>query len=336
MSLYTEARSWRLLKAGRLSLLAVLGLGLWAAVPAHATFPGANGKIVMQIGDGAIWTVNPDGTAAAPLEHNCCDYELSPAWSPDGTKLALGGAHASGCCGQSPGDIYLMNPDGSDAVDLTNNSADDREPAWSPDGRRIAFLRNLGDIYVMHPDGTNVTLLAHLSDAFLFDLTWSPDGSKLAFTLQGTTPTGAPAAVYTIDPDGGGLSRLAAGWEPSWSPDGARIAYATQGDIHLINPDGAGDTVLTETRGASEGDLFPTWSPDGSKIVFLRYLASPPSSALYTMIPDGSGQSQLTPNFVAGDLFDWQPIPSFKNASKKCKALPGDYRNHGQCVKASK
>jgi len=48
---------------------------------------------------------------------------------------------------------------------------------------------------------------------------------------------------------------------------------------------------------------------------------------------DGSGLHPIADRLPVNGI-DWQPIP-FKNASKKCKALPGDYRNHGQCVKAS-
>jgi hypothetical protein len=58
------------------------------------------------------------------------------------------------------------------------------------------------------------------------------------------------------------------------------------------------------------------------------------------MNADGSGQANRTNNLAVDDFPDWQPLPlttpTFKNASEKCKALPGDYRNHGQCVKASK
>ena len=59
-------------------------------------------------------------------------------------------------------------------------------------------------------------------------------------------------------------------------------------------------------------------------------------ASVIEMNPDGSGFANVS-NDEATELDpDWQPLPisPFKNRSKKCKALPGDYRNHGQCVKA--
>jgi TolB protein len=69
-----------------------------------------------------------------------------------------------------------MNADGSNALNLTDNPADDLEPAWSPDGRRIAFTSDRGgsrDIYVMNADGSGVTRLTEnpADDEFP---AWSP------------------------------------------------------------------------------------------------------------------------------------------------------------------
>jgi len=71
-----------------------------------------------------------------------------------------------------------MNADGSSAVNLTNNPANDEYPAWSPDVKRIAFDSsregNLNsDIYVMNADGTNQT---RLTDTTALDgiPVWSP------------------------------------------------------------------------------------------------------------------------------------------------------------------
>ncbi len=59
-------------------------------------------------------------------------------------------------------DLFIMDADGSNQTQLTNNSSDDWSPAWSPDGRRIAFywFRDVdAEIFVMDADGSNQTQL---------------------------------------------------------------------------------------------------------------------------------------------------------------------------------
>ena len=53
-------------------------------------------------------------------------------------------------------EIYMMNADGSNQINLTHHPADDRGPVWSPDGKRVAFFSNRDgneEIYVMYSDG---------------------------------------------------------------------------------------------------------------------------------------------------------------------------------------
>ena len=118
-------------------------------------------------------------------------------------------------------DIYVMDPDGSNVVRLTDHSADDYSPDWSPDGNRIMFLSDRYDrtgLYVMNADGSNVTLL--LGDAAgSGSFRWSPDGKQIAYYGQ----PGGNVDIYVMNADGSSVSRLTdhpkVDIPLSWSPD---------------------------------------------------------------------------------------------------------------------
>ena len=146
-----------------------------------------------------------------------CDYRLpwstepeplellnwAPSWSPDGTKIAFESGIDDVVYNY---EIYVMNADGSNQTNLTNNSSQDKYPTWSPDGSKIAFysMRDGNDeIYVMNADGSNQTRLTNNSDSDKYPL-WSPDGSKIAF-LKVMYPNWD---IYVMNADGSNQTRL--------------------------------------------------------------------------------------------------------------------------------
>jgi Tol biopolymer transport system component len=322
------------------------------AAPAHATFPGANGKIVFTVSLGDSYTqfdvMNADGTGVAPLTAPCCT-ETSPAWSPDGTKIAFTTDRFARNTGR---DIAVMNADGTGLTQLATNASD---PAWSPDGTKIAFYGyvarpfNPPNIYAINADGTGLTRLTNTeSPVFDGSPAWSPDGTKIAFTrtIPIPPPPGYPGEqnIWVMNADGTDVTRLTSvpygsgiTTEPNWSPDGTKITFGigwSGGDVAVMNADGSGVTKLysspTPTGGQSSQ---PVWSPDGSKIAFKAQLQG--YWYISTMNPDGSGQTLLGgPRYVTD--FDWQPLPTsaFKNRAKECKAEGKRGRDFGKCVSA--
>jgi Tol biopolymer transport system component len=181
-----------------------------------------------------------------------------PAWSSDGTKIVFGSTRDT-----NP-EIFVMDPNGSNIVRLTNNPAADGQPAWSPDGTKIAFATDRdgnNEIYVMNANGS---VPVNLTNNVASDLApaWSPDGTKIAFQSDRQTND----AVWVMNADGSNPVRLtnpttdpsSAAGAPSWSPDGTRIAYEQAGDIWVMNVDGSRKIQITSGFWL---DGLPRWRP---------------------------------------------------------------------------
>ena len=226
----------------------------------------------------------------------------SPAWSPDGQRLAFVSSRGGN------NEIYVMNADGSSPVTLTNNSTYISSPAWSPDGKRIAFesIRdgNSG-IYIVNADGSGLVNLINPSCSG-HSPAWSPNGQRIAFACQRS----GKSEIYVMNTDGSSPVNLtnnsANSSTPAWSPDGKHIAFESNRDgnyeIYVMKADGSEPARLTNN---SAGDSSPAWSPDGKHIAFFSERDG--NDEIYVMNADGSEPANLTNNSADDYSPAWSP-----------------------------
>ena len=227
-------------------------------------------------------------------------------------------------------EIYVMDVDGENQQNLSNNPSDDRDPSWSPDGKRIVFLSNRDgfkhgliityEVYVMRTDGGNQQRLTE-NPGHEWDPSWSPDGKRIAFTSDRDGRFNYE--IYVMDADRQNEQRLTENPDgdddrhPSWSPDGERIVFSARRDghfenkfgityeIYVMDADGGNQQRLTENR---KNDWYPSWSPDGKRIVFASDgKGELQNFEIYVMDADGQNERRLTKNRQNDRDPSWSP-----------------------------
>ncbi len=213
--------------------------------------------------------------------------------------------------GSFGGDLYSVQPDGSNLRRLTQSGGIGSDFAFSPDGSRVAFGAGAEDfqsrdVQVMNSNGTGIRQLTHEAApppaTFSYDqfFSWLPDGSAVRYVHNPghSGPGHAPGyGVWEVNPDGTNPRIVLPGfapWEPAWSPDGSHIAWiGGLGDrgVFVANADGTDHRELTDDPGK---DAFPTWSPDGHEIAFVD------AGKIQVIGADGTGRRTLCSTSCGG------------------------------------
>lgn len=251
----------------------------------------------------AIWIADINGGKPRQLTSGS-HRDTHPVWSPNGSKLVFssnrpaamsssGEQHDNNIADSSPSQLWTIDPDGGEAIQLTDHPNGASSPAWSPDSRRVVFVAE-DDLDEEAAHEAPVTIGLHADEVVVNDLRYRADGRGFLKRF---------AHIWAIDTATRQSVQLTHGdvqdQGPAWSPDGRSIAFlgdrgddrrtgsaqtvqlvpANGGDVRTIGPD---DAVFNSLK----------WSPNGKKIALLGHEDAESGRtrniAVWTVNPDGS------------------------------------------------
>lgn len=227
---------------------------------------------------------------------------ISPAWSPDGGKVAYVSFEA-----KKPV-IYVQNLVTRQRTLVANFKGSNSAPAWSPDGSRLAVALTrdgLTQVYVINADGTGLRRLTN-SAGIDTEPRFSADGNTIYFTSD---RSGGPQ-IYKISPNGGDAQRVtfsgAYNISPRISPDGKTLAYISRREgrfqLYAMDLTNGQEQRLSDTV----KDESPSFAPNGKYIMYATQSGGRGSLAIVSV--DGRIKQRLTTQI--GDVREptWGPF----------------------------
>ncbi len=229
----------------------------------------------------AICTAARNGSDLRVLTGSDAAHEDQPAWSPDGSRIAYRRWPHGATPGQAnPPDIWVMDADGGNTVNLTADALAQHQPSWSPQpvgGKyRIVFVQEgMADGYVVSnlntiaADGSARQELTALQLRNDTEPAWSPDGHTIVFIRSGgeaTSDLWTVNATTRIERELLGVRLTDPQRHPAWTANGKYIAFTSN---HETSPDGNyrhqiytvradGTRMVRRTTDAGDKE-HPTW-----------------------------------------------------------------------------
>lgn len=284
------------------------GVMVLMAQTAQATYPGSNGRIAYEVGDGVggdgeIATINPNGTSPLTLTDNS-STDFEPRFTASADSIVFGRFNGI------DNDVWTMAADGDGQTQKIAAPGDDEDADYSPNGSKIVFegSRPKTEIYIQSADGSNLKKLTSKGDNA--NPAFSPDGKHIVFESD----RGGDDEVWVMKANGKDARALTKNKideeEPEWSPDGDQIVFGSDrsgGDSEIVVMDANGKNEKLVTRNGSE-ESEPDFSPDGKLIVY-EGDGLGGQDDLYTVKVNGNGTTNLTEDSLDQDSPDWGAAP---------------------------
>jgi TolB protein len=227
---------------------------------------------------------------------------ISPAWSPDGTKVAYVSFE-----NKKPV-VYVQNLVTTQRTIVANFKGSNSAPNWSPDGTRLAVALSrdgLTHVYIVNADGSGLRRLTY-SDSIDTEPQFAPDGRTIYFTSD---RSGGPQ-IYKMSVDGGTAQRVTFNGSynisPRISPDGKTLAYISRRDgkfqLYTLDLTNGQEQRLSDTV----KDESPSFSPNGRYIMY----ATETGRRLTLAVVSVDGRVKQTLTTQAGDIREptWGPF----------------------------